>query len=160
MNRFDEVSTFVDKIHKQLKEQDYINLMKKLSDVRETINERGSDYLVDLKKIIPVLKYNGGNEYKIDRMIYYPSIVFNEKDICRFACADRQFDEDEFLAYRGDCNITDDGQLEYYNIDDYCKDFTLHDSECDNFGTENDSCSCVSLEHTCYTTKIIKIEKL
>ena len=159
MNKFDELATFVDKIHKQLKEQDYINLMKKLSDVRETIKERGADYLVDLKKIIPVLKYTGGNQYKIARMIHYSSIVFNEKDICRIVCDDRQFDEKEFLAARN-CNITDDGQLEYNNTDNYCKDFTLHDSECDNFGTENDNCECVILEHTCYTTKIIKIEKL
>ena len=54
MNRFDEVATFVDKIHKKLPEQDYINLMDKLSKLRETI--KGADYLVDLKKIIPVLK--------------------------------------------------------------------------------------------------------
>jgi len=157
---FEEVSTFVDKIHKQLKEQDYMDLMMKLSYLRETIKQRRSDYLVDFEETLPILTYKGGCHYKIEYHEIRQSLVFNEKDICRVVCADRQFDEKEFLDSKGYCNITDDGQLEYYNKNYQTEDFILHDTECDNFGTERQNCDCSVLEYETNTTKITNIEKL
>ena len=72
-------------------------VMKKLSDVRETIKQRRSDYLVDFEETLPILTYKGGCHYKIEYHEIRQSLVFNEKDICRIVCADRQFDEKEFL---------------------------------------------------------------
>ena len=161
MNRFDELATFVDEIHKQLKEQDYIDLMMMMNRLRIKIETpRGADYLVDLVETLPILTYQGGNHYKIDKHLIHQSLVFNEKDICRIVCNDRQFDEKEFLACRGDCNITNDGQLEYNNKNRQTEDFILHDSECDHFGTHKNNCDCSCLEYDTTTTKITNIEKL
>ena len=163
MNKFDELATFVDGIHKQLKEQDYINLMNKLSDIRETIKERGADYLVEIQYIHKELKYLGGNEYKVDRYCHYQKLVFNEKDICEVDYNyDRKFDEKEFLALKrgSDVDISESGQLQYGIPNKTSRRFILHDSECDDFGENNSNCSCVSLEHKWTATTIFKIEKI
>ena len=162
MNTFDEIATLVDRIHKQLKEQDYIDLMTMMKRLRTKIEtQRGADYLVDLVETSPILTYKGGGHYKIDEHHIHQSIVFNEKDICRIDCDDRQFDEHEFLDSKGYCSISDNGQLQYNLVKVRDENFVLHDTECDDFGeNDKDDCDCSSLEYEINTTKIIKIEKL
>jgi len=162
MDKFNELSTFVDTIHKQLKEQDYINLMNKLSDLRETIKKRGADYLVEIQYEHLELKYLGDNEYKFEEYYDYQKLVFNEKDICEVDSFNRKFDEKEFLALRKGSNLhlSESGQLQYGMTNKTSRRFILHDSECDDFGTNNSDCDCARLEHKWTATTIWNIEKL
>lgn len=162
MHRFDQLATFVDEIHKQLKEQDYIDLMTMMKRLRTKIETpRGADYLVEIQTIIPELKYIGDNEYKFFEYSKYQKLVFNEKDICE-SHYNRKFDEKEFLALRRGSNfhLSESGQLQYDMINKTERQFILHDSECDYFGTDNCDCSCARLQHEWSATKIWKIEKL
>jgi len=136
----------------------------KLSYLRETMKhiERGADYLVDFEETLPILSYKGGCHYKIEYHEIRQSLVFNEKDICRVVCADRQFDEKEFLALRKGSNLhlSESGQLQYGMTNKTSRRFILHDSECDDFGTNNSDCDCARLEHKWTATTIWNIEKL
>lgn len=164
MNRFDELATFVDGIHKQLKEQDYIDLMTMMKRLRKKIETRGADYLVEIQTIIPELKYIGDNEYKFFEYSKYQKLVFNEKDICKAPNWNREFDEKEFLALKkSDCLITESGELQYEMKNETFRQFVFHDSECDDFGDdidEYDNCSCPKLNYKWSATKIWKVEKL
>ena len=122
MNRFDELATFVDGIHKQLKEQDYIDLMTMMKRLRTKIETpRGADYLVEIQYEHQELKYLGDNEYKFEEYYDYQKLVFNEKDICEDNNFNRKFDEKEFLALRKGSNfhISGSGQLQYHMTNYY-----------------------------------------
>lgn len=161
MDKFNELCELIDceNIREKVSNQHYIDLMDKLAQLRGVMPARQPNYLVDIKIVFPVLQYTGSNGYTIHHHYRYESLVFNQRDICRVLCNDRQFDETEFLAST-ECNITDDGLLEYNNTTKFCKDFILHDSECDDFGSIGGNCDCITLEHNTTTTKIKKIEKL
>jgi len=167
MNRFDELATFVDEIHKQLKEQDYIDLMMMMNRLRikiETINPPPKEqYRLNIKNIIPHLVLSDDNEYEIIEDHININIIFDrnnilygmgsETDFPLLACID---------SYVGKpCEILNNGKIRLDFNKEEISCFRIHCRSCCDKG--NDDCDhedCPWLRYKHYPQKFISWDKL
>jgi len=158
MDKFNELATFVDKIHKQLKEQDYINLMNKLSDLREDI-ETKQKYKLKIQFIFPHLVLVDENEYQIVEEEMRKDMIFCRKDIqIGVFDSETKIDSDDLIGKSCCFDISGKIKLDFSDREVIC--FRVHNETCDDKANDDCANSCPWLRHSYNQTKLLNIEKI
>ncbi len=168
MNKFDELATFVDKIHKKLKEQDYISLMEYMKNLREDIvalEPQKEQYRLNINFYLPHIALTSDNSYEIVEEGFKKEIIFDRKNILSGLGSETDFDLSACIdGYVGKpCEIRYNGKIRLdicdLALENTC--FRLHCRSCDDKGNDDcDNDDCPWLAHSYYQSKLISWEKL